>query len=248
MRAVDRAAIKGYGIPGPVLMERAGLGVARKVREFYPGKRALVFAGSGNNGGDGMVTARELSNSGMSVRVIMAGKRERMSRDCALQFGIIKKMKIPVEFRQKVSHADLHGSVLVDALFGTGLGRKVSGQLAKTIETVNASDCPVVSVDIPSGIDSDSGQVMGAAFRADATVTFGALKRGLVLYPGALHCGSVHVEDIGFPPGLFDSINCLMMDPCLAASMLCSWWRGRAERPVLHYLRLVERCAMERGL
>jgi len=220
MRTVDREAIKGYGIPSPVLMERAGLAVARRVRELYPEKRAFIFAGSGNNGGDGLVVARELSNAGMGVRVVIAGKRDRMSKDASLQLSILKKMNIPVEFRQKVTPADLHGSVFVDALFGTGLSKKVSGQLARTMEFVNSTDCPVVAVDIPSGIDSDTGQVMGAAFRADATVTFGTLKRGLVLHPGASHAGRVTVEDIGFPPVLFDSSPCMMMDACLAAAML----------------------------
>ncbi len=217
---MDSAAIEEYGIPGPVLMERAGMAVASWVLEHYAGKRVVVFAGSGNNGGDGLVVARELRNAGVNVLVVMAGKRGALSTDCSLQMNIARKLGIPVEYSKELASSDLHGSVLVDALFGTGLGRNITGPLARTIETVNESSCPVVSIDIPSGINADTGQVMGAAFRAEATVTMGRPKRGLILHPGAEYAGELLVDTIGFPDELFDDVRCRMISPEEAEALI----------------------------
>lgn len=211
MREIDRKAIEVTGIPSLVLMERAGLAVAETVKELYPGKKVVVLSGIGNNGGDGLVAARELRNSGFNVSVLVAGSRNKMSPDCRAQYAMAKNTGVPVEFRARVTQRDLHSAVVVDAVFGTGLHKPVSGPLAGTFERINKSAAPVVSVDIPSGISADTGAVLGAALRAEATVTFGAPKRGHVLYPGAEYSGRLIVEDIGFPRELFNPVRCSLL-------------------------------------
>lgn len=197
MRQIDRKTIE-LGIPGHVLMERAGCAVARKIREIFEKKKTVIIAGGGNNGGDGIVVGRELFNAGWNVKVFLLIREDKLSPDCRNQLRIVRKVGVPVEFRL-VSEADLHGAIVVDALLGTGLNKSVEGQMAEVIGFLNRSGVPVVSVDIPSGISSDNGQVMGVAVRADYTVTFGLPKRGHLLYPGAEYTGELIVENIGFP-------------------------------------------------
>jgi NAD(P)H-hydrate epimerase len=206
MQNIDHRTITGYGIPSLVLMERAGLSVAAQVKERAPGRKVLVLAGTGNNGGDGLVAARELMNAGLSVKVLITGSRAGLSADCRTQFGIARKMGIPMDFGKKIPKKDLHGALLVDAVFGTGLARPVTGELARTFRLVNESRAPVVAVDMPSGVSADTGQVLGTALAAETTVTFGAPKRGHFLYPGAGYAGQLHVEDIGFPSELLRSV------------------------------------------
>ena len=182
-----------------VLMERAGLAVASRVRELFPSKKVVVLCGGGNNGGDGLVAARDLFHWGFKVLVIMTAKKEALSSDCASQFQIAKKMGIPTEFRNSLSGKDIHSSVVIDAVFGTGLARPVKGAIAGLFSFLNSADAPVVAVDIPSGISSDTGEILGQAVMADCTVTFGLPKRAHFLYPGAEYAGKLFVEDIGFP-------------------------------------------------
>jgi hydroxyethylthiazole kinase-like uncharacterized protein yjeF len=221
MQHIDRRTIEGYGIPGLVLMERAGLAVARRTGEFA-GHKVLVLAGSGNNGGDGLVAARELHSSGHNVRVLIAAVRGRLKPDCRAQYEIARKMGVPVEFRTKVTRADLHGATVVDALFGTGLSKEVTGDIARSISLLNDSGADVVSVDMPSGVSSDTGAVLGVAVRARATVTFGLPKRGHLLYPGAGHAGKLFVEDIGFPAELTGSekLRCELVTRDRAAALV----------------------------
>ncbi|MDI6801852.1 MAG: NAD(P)H-hydrate dehydratase [Thermodesulfovibrionales bacterium] len=205
MREIDRAAIEDYGIPSAVLMERAGLAVARRVANLYPDKRIVVLCGSGNNGGDGIVAARNLYNWGFKVNILILSKKKSLSQDCNMQYQIAKKMKIPIEFRISVNERDIHGVVVLDAVFGTGLNRPVPGDISKIFDLINASGVSVLSVDMPSGISSDTGEIYGTAIMADSTVTFGLPKRGHLLYPGAEYTGRLFVEDIGFPTGLITS-------------------------------------------
>lgn len=254
MQEIDRITIEEYGIPSLVLMERAGLAVALKVRELLyqmegesiraedrgqktnnGHKKVLVLCGSGNNGGDGIVAARNLYNWGFNVNVIIFAKMEdegisedSLSPDCNAQHRIARKMGVPVEFRKSINEKDLHGvNVLIDAIFGTGLSRPVSGEFAQLFSFINkkrtntfvfpaATQLPpqkicdffgtphfsIVSVDIPSGISSNTGEILGEAIRADCTVTFGLPKRGHFLYPGAEYTGRLFIEDIGFPERL----------------------------------------------
>jgi NAD(P)H-hydrate epimerase len=205
MRDIDRSTIEDYGIPGLVLMERAGLAVASRVKELYPSKRILVLCGGGNNGGDGIVAARNLFNWGFKVTVIIAARKEALSPDCAVQYQIARKMGIPVEFRKTLSEKDIHGAAVIDAVFGTGLARPVKGDIARLFSFLNNADVPVLAVDMPSGISSDTGEILGEAIMANYTVTFGLPKRGHFIYPGAGHTGMLFIEDIGFPSKLLES-------------------------------------------
>ena len=222
MRDIDRRTIKDYGIPGLVLMERAGLAVASRVRALFPLKKVVVLCGGGNNGGDGLVAARDLYNSGVKVSVIMTTKKEALSSDCAVQYQIVKKMGIPAEFRNTLSGKDLHGSVVIDAVFGTGLARPVKGAIAGLFSFLNSADAPVVAVDMPSGISSDTGEILGEAVMADCTVTFGLPKMAHFLYPGAGHTGKLFIEDIGFPTCLLDadSIKASLVDRETASALI----------------------------
>jgi NAD(P)H-hydrate epimerase len=163
MRKVDQRTMKSFGIPGPVLMERAGLAVVSRIIERFQGKKALVMAGTGNNGGDGIMVARELSNLGYRAEVLISGKKEKLVRDARAQYRSAAAMGVPIRFESKPGPEDLHGAFIVDALLGTGLSKDIKGALARTIDMVNDSGCPVVSVDIPSGVSADTGQIMGTS-------------------------------------------------------------------------------------
>ena len=205
MREIDRVTIEEYGVAGSVLMERAGAAVAAKAMELFPGKRALVLCGGGNNGGDGLVAAINLRNEGYTVNVIMLAEADKLSQDCSLQLAKAEKAGVSIEFRKALNKSDLQDAFVIDAIFGTGLSKPVAGDLADTIRIINESTSPVVSVDIASGISSDTGEILGEAIDADYTVTFGLPKRGHFLYPGAGCTGSLYVEDIGFPDELIES-------------------------------------------
>ncbi len=199
MKEIDRRTIGGYGIPGAVLMERAGLAVAARLQELNSTRKVVVLAGSGNNGGDGLVAGRELFNRGWHVQVFMLAKDDKLSPDCLAQLRIVRKMGLAVEFRSKIESKDLHSAVVIDAILGTGLNKPVRPPVSGIIRFLNSSSVPVVSVDIPSGISSDNGRIMGEAVMADATVTFGLPKIGHYLHPGAGNAGRLFIEDIGFP-------------------------------------------------
>ncbi len=212
MRKIDLDTIEVYGIHGRVLMERAGVAVAARIRERYSIRKVTVFAGSGNNGGDGLVVARELHNAGYNVKALIAGSRNRLNTDCRVQYDTARKMGVPMEFKTEAAPGDLHGALVVDAVFGTGLARPVAGKIAEAFGAINESPCPVVAVDIPSGVSADTGGVLGTAIKADTTVTFGAPKRGHLLHPGAGHTGRLYVEDIGFPKKLFEAVPCTLLE------------------------------------
>ncbi len=206
MRAVDARAIADLGIPGPRLMEGAGAGAAGVVaREFSPirGKRVLVLCGKGNNGGDGFVVARRLKAQGARVRVLLIGRRSDVKGDAALA---LRRWRGPTEevvapSRLRTIDRDLADvSVVVDALLGTGLTGPAHGPVADVIDAVNAAGRPVVSLDLPSGLGSDQGALLGPAIEATLTATFAGYKRSLLLYPAAGHAGRVSVVDIGIPP------------------------------------------------
>lgn len=205
MRSIDEKTIKKYGIPGSTLMERAGLAAAIKIRELFDKKKVIVLSGGGNNGADGIVIARNLFNWGWNVKVLLMAREDKLSPDCLMQYRIARKVGVPFEFRTTLTDKDLHGAVVVDALLGTGINKPVSFPLSDVIALLNRTDVRVVSVDIPSGISSDDGQVKGETVLADYTITFGLPKRGHLLYPGAEHTGQLFIEDIGFPQELLRS-------------------------------------------
>ncbi|NTU43307.1 MAG: NAD(P)H-hydrate dehydratase [Nitrospirales bacterium] len=206
MREIDRLTIREYGIPGPVLMERAGLAVASKVRDLSPGKKILLLCGTGNNGGDGLVTARILHNWGFTVKALILSEAGSLGPDCEAQLRIAQRMGVPAGFIDQAKPEEIaRAELIVDAVFGTGLARPVTGRISEIFEQANNTSCPVISVDIPSGISSDTGEVLGIAIKANQTITFGLPKRGHLLYPGAEYTGELSVEDIGFPRELVRS-------------------------------------------
>lgn len=205
MRDIDKRTIEDYGIPGLVLMERAGLSVALKVKELFEKKKVIVLAGGGNNGGDGIVAARNLFNWGWNVKVLLLSEEQRLSPDCLAQFRIARKMGVHIEPRDTLNAGDLHGAIVIDAVIGTGLKKPVKPPISELIRALNKSDVPVIAVDIPSGISSDNGGVLGDAVLADCTVTFGLPKVGHMLPPGNKYSGRLFIEDIGFPKELLVS-------------------------------------------
>jgi len=208
MRSMDRAAIDQYGIPEMLLMENAGLASYAVLEQELGirGKSFVVFCGLGNNGGDGFVLARKIHSGGGAVKVFVLGAMEKYTGSARANLEILRKS--PVEIREinsaRTARKEIvHCDCIVDAIFGTGLARNVEGAHREVIEAVNASGKAVLSMDIPSGINGDTGQVMGCAVRADLTVTFGLPKTGNLLLPGFAHCGTISVSNISFPPELY---------------------------------------------
>lgn len=194
MKQCDRDTIEQLGIPSAVLMERAALAV---VEELYLAKlplaRVLVVCGPGNNGGDGFAVARLLAERGVRVTTAFVGTERSMTEECRLQKKICENSGI----KSGSYPEDEEYTTIVDALFGIGLSRPVTGVYAEVIERINQSPAARVAVDLPSGIDTDTGQVWGTAVRADLTVTFAAKKLGQILYPGAEYCGRTVCRPIG---------------------------------------------------
>ena len=194
MKELDRYTIEENQVPSCVLMERAALAVFSEITSrIGKEKTILVVCGTGNNGGDGIAIARLLHLAGYSASVYVAGDPQKMTEETRRQYTIA--VKYGVVFQS--SFEPRKASVLVDALFGVGLSREITGIFRDQIEEMNSCDAFRVSVDIPSGIDGDTGRVLGCAFRADLTVTFAFLKRGLCLYPGREYAGTVVTADIG---------------------------------------------------
>ncbi|EXJ16471.1 NAD(P)H-hydrate dehydratase [Imhoffiella purpurea] len=201
VRALDRVAIEVHGIPGRTLMERAGRAIYRLIRERWPhARRPVVLAGIGNNGGDGYVVARLALEDGLSVRVLQLGDLDRLRDDAAATHADYCSAGGLVEpFRGEPLEADL----VVDALLGTGLERPVEGLWAEAIEAVNAQRAPVVAVDIPSGLHSDTGLIMGVAVRATATLSFIGLKQGLFVGDGPDHRGDCRFDALEIPASVY---------------------------------------------
>ena len=211
------------GVSVEELMENAGRAVARAVSRVAGGsygRRALVVCGKGNNGGDGFVAARYLKRWGMGVSVVTVDP-SKPSGAAGVNFArfAARGGRIHDLSSQRMERELGRSDVVVDAVFGTGFRGSPEGEVAEAIRRINESQLPVVAVDIPSGVDAETGDVKGEAIRATLTVTFGALKPGLVLYPGADRAGEVEVTDIGFPPGLLRSDLFLVEGSDVAAAI-----------------------------
>ncbi len=212
MRSIDRAAIKGFGINGLVLMENAGRAVAAiAAREAQcPNCRILIVVGSGNNGGDGYVAARHLKNAGFSVNVASLARISGLKGDAGINAGIWRNMGgqvfqvLSARDLERLKTVFLHSSMIIDAMFGTGLSSPVKGIAARVIDFINTLQRKVISVDVPSGIDSTSGAVLGTAVKAAITATMALPKLGLYIYPGRSYAGEIEVADIGCPKGLLE--------------------------------------------
>ena len=204
MKSLDEYAIQNIGIPAMVLIERAALSIFNQVkRKINNQDTILVICGTGNNGGDGIAAARLLKEEGYVVSVLLIGDESHVSEQTKLQLSIAKYLGVNILNNAKVSAYN----VIVDAIFGIGLSKAVEGIYEAIINEINESKNTVFSVDIPSGIRAEDGQIMNVAVKADYTITFGYNKIGLVLYPGCEYAGEVLVEDIGFPKIALDSVK-----------------------------------------
>jgi hydroxyethylthiazole kinase-like uncharacterized protein yjeF len=208
MRTLDRMATDKFGIAEDLLMENAGEAVyfvlLREVgiqdRDF------IVFCGIGNNGGDGFVVARKIHSSGGKVKVFILGDHKRFKGPAKTNFNIVSRLPVEIQHIESIDSIKtdvFHCDAIVDAIFGTGLTRDVEGLYRNVIELINESGKTVFSVDIPSGIHGDTGKIMGAAVKADYTVTFGLPKIGAMLFPGYNLCGRLYVTHISFPPSMY---------------------------------------------
>jgi hydroxyethylthiazole kinase-like uncharacterized protein yjeF len=212
IRELDRRAVEEYEVPADILMEDAGAAAFNVIRREIgiEGKKFTVLCGPGNNGGDGFVVARHLHAAGADVKVLFFAERSKYKNESGKNLDIIAKFPIETIFvtsaapiEQPVANAD----VIVDALLGTGIDRDVQGLIGEVIKLVNQSGKKVVAIDIPSGINGDTGQIMGAAIKADYTVTFGLPKIGNLLYPGFGNGGKLFVSHISYPRTLSDATN-----------------------------------------
>lgn len=213
MQELDRKAIETYRIPGILLMENAGREATEAILASFPDidkKRVAIIAGKGNNGGDGFVIARHLMNRKMAVKVILLTDPKSLRGDAETNHYIFHRMKGEIisapsakdyqKIKRDVEKADL----LVDAIFGTGLDAEVRGYYREVIDHLNSLNKPIIAVDIPSGLNANTGKPLGTAIRASLTVTFGLPKLGLLLSPGTDYVGTLKIVDIGIPKNLVE--------------------------------------------
>lgn len=214
IQQLDETAINRCGVPSLALMENAGRSVAQETLKLLRNKRnpeVCVICGLGNNAGDGFVVARHLINAGLSVRVLLIGRGRRLKHDAAINYEILKKIKYPVLESDRVSKRQLKiiqsADIIVDAIFGVGLNRRITEPFLGFIEAVNRLGKKVISVDIPSGLDGTTGRIYGACVIADVTVTFTLMKKGFLKMQGPVHAGKVVVADIGIPLALIKKMK-----------------------------------------
>jgi hydroxyethylthiazole kinase-like uncharacterized protein yjeF len=217
MREYDRTTIETFKIPGIILMELAGRACAEKALQLLNNrkktKRVVVVCGAGNNGGDGYVIARHLENAGCSVTTLLFCDRNKIQGDARVHFDALEAMGSDIlevsgleTLRQHLLMLE-KTDLLVDAVFGTGLARDITGPIAEMLTLLDLLPCLRLAVDIPSGIDADTGAIRGVALHADATVTFAHYKRGHFLYPGRTFCGELQRADISIPTQLVDALG-----------------------------------------
>ncbi|NIP23116.1 MAG: NAD(P)H-hydrate epimerase [Phycisphaerae bacterium] len=213
VRAVDQWAINTLGVPGVVLMENAGRSCAELIKEKLAEAsepKVCIFCGTGNNGGDGYVIARHLLNYGFRVTVVICGDRSKVKGDAKINLDILERMGQTINLLD-LKGDDIPGQVitfaasadmLVDGLFGTGLNGQLSDAYKQLVESINSENRPVLAVDIPSGLDCDTGEPLGAAIRAKYTVTFVAVKKGFTNTDAvSQYTGDIFIASIGVEPG-----------------------------------------------
>lgn len=209
-RELDRRAMQEFGVPGVVLMENAGRGMAELLRSLGIDGPVVLCCGKGNNGGDGFVMARHLDNAGVPIRVLLFGDPAQLSGDAAVNYRILAASGIALEvfvgptldeecLRRELANADW----IVDALFGSGLRGPVQPPFDQIIAILNDAAGRVFAVDIPSGLDSDTGWPLGVAVRAQHTATVAAMKKGFLEPFATEWLGQVHLIDMGAPRALF---------------------------------------------
>ena len=212
VRAFDAWAINELGIPGVVLMENAGRSCAQFIIEKLSKIKnpvVCIFCGTGNNGGDGFVIARHLFNAGFAVTVVVCGNIAKITGDAKINFDILTGLGLKIErldmegtetIDASVTKLASEANMIIDAIFGTGLIGTVRDEYKQLIESINELGCPVLSVDIPSGLDCDTGLPFGVSIKANCTITFAAVKKGFVFENTRAYTGDIFVASIGVEP------------------------------------------------
>lgn len=202
---IEKETVEKFGISNLILMENAGresFYVIKKELKKTKNKKFFVFCGKGNNGGDGFVLARYLFNNGAIVKVFYFGNPDEFTDISFANFDILKKLKIDIEGINilKLSNMKIEKTdVFIDAIFGVGIKGEIKGEMRSIIEFINENDNYTVSIDIPSGLDADTGEIHGACVKSDLTISMGFLKKGFFINKGPEYTGKVKVVDIGFP-------------------------------------------------
>ena len=209
VRQLDQLAIEHFGVPGLLLMENAGRGCAELLLQQQPGDTIIICCGRGNNGGDGFVIARHLLLAGLSPRIVLCGAADQLQGDAAVNCRIAQQLQIPmrsisetelsVELQHELSESLQGADWIVDALLGTGTKGAARGATALLIELINAAGRPVLAIDLPSGLDGDTGEVQGNCIRAKLTATLAAVKPGLLQSAAAGYVGELKLVPIGIP-------------------------------------------------
>jgi len=211
MRKIDRYCIDVLGIPGIVLMENAALKVVKNISEND--KNFVIVCSSGNNGGDGFAVARHLFNRGNYVEVFSLGSEENMSADALINLNIIKNMGVKItkinnnEDLDILRESIIHNEITIDAIFGTGISREVEGLYSLAITIINENSNYILSIDVPSGLECNSGKVMGNCIKSNKTVTFEYYKKGFIGYDVESLTGEIVVEKIGIPGSVLDKFH-----------------------------------------
>jgi hydroxyethylthiazole kinase-like uncharacterized protein yjeF len=206
IQEIDRLAMEQYGVPSLTLMENAGSAVTKEIfKQLRKIKdpRVCIFCGLGNNAGDGFVVARQLISADVKTAVYLIGAEGQLKHDAAVNYRALKELKWPVAVIEKLDEAVLkdicQADIVVDAIFGVGINRKIEDPFYSVIEAINQNAKKILAVDIPSGLDGTTGRVYGACIKADTTVTFSFLKKGFQRARGSQQAGNVIVADIGIP-------------------------------------------------
>jgi len=203
MKELDRKAIEEFGIPSITLMENAGRGIAKVATDMLKdtsGKKVAIFCGTGNNGGDGFVADRYLAEQGIEVLVYIVGDKSRIKNDPLINLNKLEKMGVKIN---KISlPIKIDTDLIIDAIFGIGLKGGVKGEVRDIIVDLNKNRAPVLSVDVPSGLDADTGEVLTEAIKAKKTVTMQFPKKGFYIGKGLEYTGEVITVDIGIPKKL----------------------------------------------
>lgn len=219
VRNLDRCAIEAFGIPGLTLMERAGAAAFDLLQTRWPGTRHItLLCGPGNNGGDGFVVARLALQAGMTVRLLLLGERAKLQGDALTSAEKFAQAGGRIE---SFNGLDFSTDLIVDGVFGTGLERPVAGRWETALLAANRHPAPILALDIPSGLHADSGRILGCAIQAQATITFIGLKRGLFTGQGPGCCGSIALDDLQVPDGVYQAVD---------ASARLLRWRTFAEQ------------------
>lgn len=216
LKSMDRKAQNEYAIPSLILMENAGLrayDVAAGMLKQRKSKSVFIFCGPGNNAGDGFVAARHLINNNIKVRVFLLNGVKNIKGDALLNYRILNKLGAQIVTLPNVTYLRKTGAslskagLIIDAIFGIGLNKKIEGFIAEVILEINASGAPVLSLDVPSGLCANTGKVFGCCVEANTTVTFGASKKGFCKGAGPKNVGKLIVVDISLPKDLLNPKN-----------------------------------------